>query len=103
MRAALRFRNPRHLLGWVVAGSALVVPPATLGLLHLFPHYDVVFESVDFHLAVVGGISACACGVALSAGLAARRTVRGRWWCCRPGAWAWACSCWRTGSRRPAP
>lgn len=75
VRSLLRSRS--RLTGWVVACSALLVPPATLALLHRFPRFDLVFESVDFHLAAVGGISACAYGVALSAAVAARRTAQG--------------------------
>ena len=65
------------LIGAAVASASLLVPPATLAFLRGFPHLNVVLQSVDFHLAVVGGISACAFGVALSAAAAARRTSQG--------------------------
>lgn len=67
----------RTLVGFIVAGAALLVPPASLAFLKGFPHLNVVLQSVEFHLAVVGGISACAFGVALAAAAAARRTSQG--------------------------
>jgi HD-GYP domain-containing protein (c-di-GMP phosphodiesterase class II) len=70
-------QDRRLLRAWLTAVAALVVPPSTLALLHRFPQYDLVFESVDFHLAIVASISACAFVVALAAAVAARRTGQG--------------------------
>jgi HD-GYP domain-containing protein (c-di-GMP phosphodiesterase class II) len=67
----------RAVVGFVLAASALLVPPASLAFLQGFPRFDVVLQSPDVHLAVVGGISACAFGVALAAVAAARRTGQG--------------------------
>jgi HD-GYP domain-containing protein (c-di-GMP phosphodiesterase class II) len=57
----------------IMATALLGAPTAFFLLLRMLPGLDVLFMSVNFHLLVVGGISACALGVALlSAGVAAR-------------------------------
>lgn len=48
-----------------------------LGVLHRYPRYDLVFESVDFHLAIVGVIAAFAFLVAIAAAAAVQRTRQG--------------------------
>jgi HD-GYP domain-containing protein (c-di-GMP phosphodiesterase class II) len=58
----------------VVAAGLVGIPVALFVGLRIAPGLDLLYESVNFHLIVVGGIAACAAGVAIFAAFAAGRS-----------------------------
>ena len=60
LKALWKSPRARWAAGWAIGVSSLVVPPASLALLHRFPRFNVVFESVEFHVVVVSAIAFCA-------------------------------------------
>jgi HD-GYP domain-containing protein (c-di-GMP phosphodiesterase class II) len=60
--------------GLAVLALVLVAPTALMAGLRAFPHLDVLFESVTFHLIVVSAIAGCALVVAMLTAVTAARS-----------------------------
>ena len=73
--ATVRPRTSSRTAAFLVPVSALVLPMGLVAALR-GSSFDVLFQSVTFHLFVVSGIAACALAVAVVATVAAARSAR---------------------------